>query len=576
MKVLLLHPDDNFESLQARSDCDLIVDLGRAPESFYDEWRHRVGCEIFSIFDLAIEVEDLLAWRDLLRVGLGYAVDQFGVDWWDVIGLLLQPQMQELRLAQRLADKIVACKRLTASRPSPVGNALRLRLGCAFEVTAAGVGGRLTRGVRRYGRAAANLGFGQLRQVIYDKYDAQYFWRRRFTSPARRSSEPVVLLPSAYSNVTRAAFRFADVLPERRFLLVLARESGGISPVPGNVQVETLAAFAGTRPDAGELRELESDWQRLENSLRTHPEFELIARLGVFDVGKRWLRWCLAVRNAWNSVFEHRTVVSCLSADDSNPYTRIPLILARQRQLPAVACHHGALDGMMAFKRPAFSTYLVKGEMERDYMARVCGMDSALLQIGGARDPRQDRLLWSDLAPWIVFFTEPYEADLWRTGPIYRDVIPRLCAAARQAGKRVVVKLHPFESLRQRRRMLDRTLNPEDRKLVNIIAAPLSREMLAKTWCAVTVESTTAFECATVGIPAFLCGWLRHAYVGYARQYSRFGVAQMIDHADDLLSLPRMVKAAIPPADLRDRLMSPIAPGRLSELLCNSQPVTLR
>ncbi|MFZ0478914.1 MAG: hypothetical protein WAL71_07170 [Terriglobales bacterium] len=567
MRVLLLHPEDDFPHSPGKSRWDLIVDLGRAPKSFYDDWSHKAGCEVISIFDLAVEVDDLLIWRDLLRLGIGRVVDRFGIDWWDVIGLLLQGEMQDLRLVQRLAQKIGRCESLTASRPSPLMEALRFELGCSLNTQHAGPLRQLVRGAGRYRRAAADLSFRQLRQVAYDKYDSRYVWRRKFAPVPARSSAPVVLIPSAYSNVTRAAFRYAELLPERQFLLVLARETGEVFPVPRNVRTETLAAFAQHSSDPEELRKLENDWDQLKNFVRLNPEFELSVQMGVLDRGKRLLRWGLAVRDAWCGVFERCAIMSCLCGDDSNPYSRIPLLLASQRQLPSIAFHHGALDGFMAFKAPAFSTYLVKGEMERDYLERVCKVESDFLRIGAASARSANRSLWQDQSPWIVFFTEPYETDLWRTQAIYREVVPRLCAAARAAGKKVVMKLHPFESVRQRQRMLNELLNKDERQLVSVTAAALSREILQNTWCGVTVESSTAVECATAGIPAFLCGWLRHAYVGYAQQFARFGVGQMLACPDDLLKISEMLPAAIPSSTLRDQLVSPIAPGQLAEIL---------
>jgi len=92
----------------------------------------------------------------------------------------------------------------------------------------------------------------------------------------------------------------------------------------------------------------------------------------------------------------------------------------------------------------------------------------------------------------------------------------------------------------------------------------------------VTVESTVAFECASVGIPAFLCGWLRHAYAGYAPQYARFGVGRMLETPDDLLRIPEMLCAAIPAPDTASRLVQEISPRALSEVLCQTQASSLR
>ena len=92
MRVLLLHPDDDFHGSWTRQHWDSVIDLGRAPKSFYDERSAALGCPIFSILDLAVEVEDLQIWRHLFAPGMGRVVDRFGIDWWDVISLLLQPR----------------------------------------------------------------------------------------------------------------------------------------------------------------------------------------------------------------------------------------------------------------------------------------------------------------------------------------------------------------------------------------------------------------------------------------------------------------------------------------------------
>jgi len=574
MRVLLLHPDDDFHGSWTRQHWDSVIDLGRAPKSFYDERSAALGCPVFSIFDLAIEVEDLQVWRRLFKPGMGHVVDRFGIDWWDVISLMVQPEMQEVRLALRLAEKLSRCRTLATSRPSLTAEVLRLQLGIPLQVLGRGLRERLVPNIlRRSARAAANLSFVQFRQVVYDKYDPHYRWRRRFAGSTARlakwksESEQVVLLPTAYSNVTKTALSYAEILPGKKFLLVVARESAAVSLVPANVQTALLAGFATKGCDRNELQKLEVAWAQIEQLLQAHPAFRLPVQLGILKKGPRRLRWGLAVRDAWREVFETHSVVGCLSADDSNPYTRIPLLLAAKREIPAVACHHGALDGGMAYKNLRFSNYLAKGEMERDYLERICGVDAVRIRIGAASRPLENASVWSEKAPWITLFTEPYEVDFGRVEPIYRELLPRLCAAARRSGKKVVLKLHPFESARQRRRLLARTLNKADRELVSVTDAPLSPEIFQRTWCAVTVESTVACECASVGIPVFLCGWLRHAYTGYAPEYVRFGVGRMLEFPDELLRIPEMLGAVMPAAGTARQLVQAISPEVLSEVL---------
>ncbi len=579
MRVLLLHSDDDFHGSWTRQHWDSVIDLGRAPKSFYDERSTVLGCPVFSIFDLAVEVEDLQVWRHLFQLGMGRVVDRFGIDWWDVISVSLQPELQDVRLALRLAEKLSGCRTLAASRSSVTAEALQVQLGIPLQVLHRGLQKRLVRDVLRRGSAVVNLSLEQLRQVVYDKYDPHYRWRREVSAAqsSETESEPLVLLPSAYSNVTRTAVSYARILPKQKFLLVLARESGAVSPVPVNVQTVYLAGFAAKDYDRDELKNLESCWKQMEQSLREHAAFRSPVYFEILKRGQGWLRWGLAVRDAWLRVFNTYAVRGCLSGDDSNPYTRIPLLLAEQRGVPAVACHHGALDGRMAYKNPRFSNYLAKSEMERDYLERVCGVDASLIRVGAASPPgRENPPVWGERAPWITFFTEPYETDSWRVETIYREVVPPLCAAARRAGKRVVLKLHPFESARQRLRLIARTLSEDDQKLVDVTDAPLSREILRKTWCAVTVESTAAFECASAGIPVFLCGWMRHAYAGYAPQYIRFGVGRMLENPDDLLGMPDMVCAVMTRPDTAPRLVRPISPEVLSEVLCQPSASGLR
>lgn len=571
MRVLLLHPDDDFSGRLRGQSWDWIVDLARAPKSFYDEWSAALGCPVSSIYDFALEIEDARIWRELLAVGMGRVVDRFGVDWWDVVSLTLHPELQDIRLAMRLAEKLGGDCMLTASRPSLLANAVQLHVGAPLQVLQAGIDARFQHRISHYRTAVRNLSFGQLRQVAHDKFDPHFRWRRKFAAPVAPSSQPVVLLPSAYSNVTKTALNYARRLPEQQFLLVVARESGSPSQVPANVQLASLAAFANQLGDRGEGRELENKWMQLEQLLGKHPEFSLAVRLGVINQGLHFLRRGLSTRDAWNRVFETQSIVGCLSADDTNPYTRIPLILAARREIPAVACHHGALDFRMAFKVPEFSTYLAQGEMERDYLEHICGVDRHLIRIGAANAAPKNSALWNNDAPWIVFFTEPYETDAWRSEAIYREVLPRLCALARRAGKAVVLKLHPFETIAQRRRLVNATLDEPDRKLVSIIASPISAQILRNTWCALTVESTIACECATVGVPAFLCGWLRHAYSGYALQYARFGAGRILETPDDLLRIPEMMHEAMPSADVGIHLSRPITAEALAEELL--QPV---
>jgi hypothetical protein len=57
-----------------------------------------------------------------------------------------------------------------------------------------------------------------------------------------------------------------------------------------------------------------------------------------------------------------------------------------------------------------------------------------------------------------------------------------------------------------------------------------------------TVQSSTAVECSALGIPVFLCAWLRDPYTGYVQQYARFGGGHILDSAEQIADIPRLLE----------------------------------
>ena len=110
----------------------------------------------------------------------------------------------------------------------------------------------------------------------------------------------------------------------------------------------------------------------------------------------------------------------------------------------------------------------------------------------------------------IIFFSEPYEAAGMRTHEVYRELLPSLCWVARESGHGLIINLHPFESLSQRRIIVRDVLTPEDCNLVSIVDGPLTTELMGQAWFGITVESTTVIDCLQNNICCFLCGWLAH------------------------------------------------------------------
>jgi len=543
MKVLLLHPEDAFAPWYPVQHWDLVVDIGRAPTGTYERWSRQTACPIISIYDHAEETEDLYRLRELLQLGTGRMVDQRGIDWWDVLSLEIAPQLQQFILVHRLSKTLSANCELYSSRPHLLATALQRLLGTRLTILETRVQ-LVIHQARHYHDAFSHLDTAQLAQVLVDKFDTDHSIRRRFTRRGHTSGQPVILLPSAYINVSRAALSYAELLPDHQLLLVHARSNAKLTTLPANVRSASLTPYF-VPSDKRETASLLESWNSLRKQLIGGAKsFNTADAVGVLGRIPALLSWGIALRDAWSQVFESENVTACLCADDSNPPSSIPLIMAKKRGLPALACHHGALNYMMAIKVNHADFHVVKSEMERDYLRRICHLapEKIVIAAPASSKPLPLQHVARRCAPWLVFFTEPYHCHWWRIDEVYRDLLPRLCSLAQTCGLKLVFKLHPFESIKGHRRML-RRLFPEQECQIEVLAGPPSDQLWNNTQLALTVQSSTALECAALGIPVFLCAWLRDPYSGYVQQYARFGVGHVLDSSEQISEIPGLLES---------------------------------
>jgi hypothetical protein len=413
----------------------------------------------------------------------------------------------------------------------------------------------------------------QIKEILLDKYDSRYRWRSRFAARPKPCADPVVLLPSAYENVSRGGAAYARLLPRQPFLLVATRQSARQFAPPSNMHVRDLAAYAKGGPASGEVSSLIERWLELRANLNSSSETRGLVQLGVLDAFPRWIRDGIATRNAWREVLEREPVCGVFCGDDSNRYTRLPVLLAARRKIPTVDFHHGAFDGRYLLKELPCDRYLAKNEMERDYLLRVCGLPGEKIAIGAppgqacaAKDTGQVE------GTSAVFFSEPYEAAGMRAEEVYREILPALCRLAREDRRSVILKLHPFESRSQRCGIVREILTPEDQRLVTVRDGPLTNELLARAWFGVTVESTAVLDCWQNGICCFLCGWLTLSPYGYAQQFARFGVGEVLGSVEEMREIPQRLdefhlqRATIPSPS------EPVDPGKLQRWLTSGVP----
>jgi hypothetical protein len=538
LKVLLLHPADTLLWPTPSERWDLIIDFAHAPDSTYENWRRQAGCPVLSLYQFAEEVDDLRVTRELLQLGTGYLADHWGIDWWDVLSLEIVAELRQLTLVHRLSKELDKNCELYATRLHPLAAALRRLLGARLTILESNFRAVIHR-MRHYHEVFSHLDTAEFAQVLADKFDSDHSIRRRFARRTRPTGMPVILLPSAYLNVSRVALSYAEQLPVHHFLLVHARNNAKVPALPPNVRSASLSSYF-VPSDKLETASLLDSWHGLTKHLVYGAEvFNMADAMGLLGRFPALLRWGLALRDAWSQVFESENVTACFCADDSNPPSSIPLIMARKRGLPVLACHHGALDYQMAIKTNHADVYLAKSEMERDYLRRICRLAPEKIVVAPPMSSKPPHVLRHS-ARWLVFFTEPYASSGWRSDEVYRDLLPRLCTLAQTCGLKLVFKLHPFESIKRHRKML-RRLVPQYERQIEVIAGPPSDQLWGDTRFALTVQSSTAVECRALGIPVFLCAWLRDSWAGYLQQYARFSVGHVLESPDQISEIPELL-----------------------------------
>ena len=542
MKTLLLHPDDSpRHGPWTVEKWDCIVDLGKSSKSAADAWQQMTGAAVIRLSDFQHAIEDPRLAGKILGRWFGKLLDRFGLDWWELTSIFVHPDLETAIALLRLIRELPRTANLHATRSAwPVSGLAQLVNGEIRNFRGNGRAG--SDRLRRLSGAFQRLSGVQILDILWDKYDADYRFRGRLARRHQPCSKPVVLLPTAYTNVSRSASAYARLLPEQEFLLVATRNSGLRFDRPVNVQTARLEEFAAPKRDRQEWRDLEEVWTRLQEQFAEVPEMAMLQSSRALAPISGLIRSGLAVRDAWIHVFEREPVTAVLCGDDSNWYTRIPVFLARMRNLPTLDFHHGAFDGRFLLKRLSSDLYLAKNEMEKDYLVRACGLPVERVMVGGANERAP---VVRESSPGarrnILFFSEAFENMSARPEEIYRELLPVLYQLAQQQGRRLLVKLHPFENAAERSRLVKAALGAAGKQNVEIVSGPTTPGLLASAWFGIAVESSAVVDCVSQGVPCFHCGWLSSTSFGYTEQYARFGVGRLLRSLEEVLEIPRLL-----------------------------------
>ncbi len=543
MRVLLLHGrDSQHAGPWTAQSWDLVVNLGRA--RLASEGSAQRGTRILHLDSYFRGLDDNRIVRGLLRAGCGQLIDGEGLDWWELTSVgIVQPALEAV-LLERVAAEIPNSAELWSTRPDWPANAVAMLLKLPLRTFQRGKWKRAASGAMHYASMLHRFSPAQIRQIFLDKYDAGYRWRSLTARLPDRCTQPVVLVPSAYANVSRMAAQYAAMLPRQQFLFVATRLSAHEFSATANAQVRNLSSYAKASVQASEFSSLMQSWARLKSDLYSSATLRLLCQTGVVDRIQGFFQSGLFVREAWRQVLDREPVAGVLCGDDSNFCTRLPVLLAAQRNIPTVDFHHGALDGLYLFKNLPCDLFMAKSEMEMDYLVGTCGLPSDKIvfsppvsrpRSSSVTDPGGTRRS-------IVLFSEPYEIGGMRAEDIYGELLPRLWRLASGHDCDLVVKLHPFESRSDRSRVIQRVLPKESAGRVRLVVGPPKAELFQSAWFGITIESTTAIDCAQNGVCCFLCRWLRLSPYGYAEQFTRFGMGASLESPDQISEIPRRLE----------------------------------
>lgn len=502
-------------------------------------------------------------------------IDEEGIRWWELFVLFFNDQMQLVASIHRFAESLNNSDEIFVTRPCLEAEMLqRLRTFSVHLLSES----KLRRRLLHYAGELWALRFWELRQIFWDKYDAGFTVRRHFAKKKNVSAREVTLVPSAYVNATKTAASFASKLPDLDFLLVTTRKSGKIANLPRNVTTSDLAGYAYRQESKQEYGKILQLWQGLRRELSLDPKTSVADSLGLWEGFPEFVSRSLKIRDAWLEVLEREPVKSVLSCDN-NPYTLLPALLAKKRNIATISCHHGALDWRYRVVSTCADTIIAKSEMEQDYLSRVCGISANQIQFG-ASSPQAKTLKKRKAGSGdaIIFFSEPYEANKARGDEIYKEVLPRLADIAIKEDRKLVVKLHPFESARRRKSLARKILSVEQRRVLRleIVSGPLTPQLLEQTWFGVTVLSTVAMECAAARVPCFLCKWLEYPHHEYGEQFRRFAVGHTLQSSTELLDAPAIVRNQAGDSHISVELEPPLPMLKLERLFSSEErPSTL-
>ena len=174
MRVLLLHPED----VPVRGECtgsrwDLIVDLGFAGASVYEEWSRQTGSRVISLHQFA--GQESYRWvKQGLAAGQGRLLDRMGLDWWEILAPCGYQEQQALYLVEQLRRELgPGPVELVATRAHSHVQLLSLVTGWPVRVLVETPSTATELSFAHCSRPPRDLRPSQMVEIAFDKWDPE-------------------------------------------------------------------------------------------------------------------------------------------------------------------------------------------------------------------------------------------------------------------------------------------------------------------------------------------------------------------------------------------------------------------
>lgn len=545
MKILLLHPlDSPWNDLWRQKKWDMVVDLGWAGDEAYLLWEQTYKCKVLSIWTEVDKTTFYQQVNDIQDTMRNQLVDTYGIDWLDIILPSIRKQIFDIILSRAMISCLPRNTTIFVSRKHDLADYISEGLGQSVIVLYQDQKISRAEKLLEYVRNAFQFSSKQLCEILVNKFDALYQKRRLLKLQLKKidGRMPLVLVPSSYVNVSRNASKFAASMSDYEFLIVTLQPNAKLFDERDNIRTTSIASYVpSVRAIQTELKQLLEQWGCVRQSLiKTNAEFELLDRIGAFNTLPAFLRRGLILKEAWKKSFETLRPNSVFCGDENNFDMRLSVLIAKSLGIRTVSFHHGALDCSMYLKPLSSSFYLTRSLMEYDYLSKSDMLFTRALIKPNIREisPLNRGMLDRSNENLIIFFSEPYECGEGRVDEIYRSILKPLLKIAHSEHRRIIVKLHPFESLKQRIKVIHNIVKQEDLSMIQVIEGPLDSKLLEQVWFVITLKSSVVIDCAEKNIPCFMCKWLDYFCNGYIDQFAKFGAGYVLNKQKDINDIP--------------------------------------